>query len=121
MTGGLNWYGRVHTPEYRRSLFGVHGHAVILLKAQLGSALLGLALIQLLLALWMYGRLPSLRAAPHPVPIVHRLIGMVAFLFSVPIAQQCIIAYDVSLTRTREALHSLAGCFLTGPSSPRSS
>ncbi|MEV5012030.1 MULTISPECIES: DUF6529 family protein [unclassified Streptomyces] len=114
VTGGLIWYGRVHTPEYRRSLFGVHGHAVILLKAQLGSALLGLALIQLLLALWMYGRLPGLRAAPRPVPTVHRLIGMVAFLFSVPIAQQCIIAYGVSLTGTREALHSLAGCFLYG-------
>ncbi|MFB7571321.1 hypothetical protein [Streptomyces sp. NPDC056165] len=42
VTGGLIWYGRVHIPEYRRSLFGVHGHAVILLKAQLGSALLGL-------------------------------------------------------------------------------
>ncbi|MET8748014.1 hypothetical protein [Streptomyces sp. NPDC004728] len=45
-------YGLVHTPEHRRSPFGVHDHAVILLKAQLGSALLGLALI---LALWMYG------------------------------------------------------------------
>ncbi|MFC9759780.1 DUF6529 family protein [Streptomyces sp. NPDC056921] len=52
-------YGLVHTPEHRRSPFGVHDHAVILLKAQLGSALLGLALIQLLLALWMYGRLPD--------------------------------------------------------------
>ncbi|MFB7571320.1 DUF6529 family protein [Streptomyces sp. NPDC056165] len=62
----------------------------------------------------MYGRLPGLRAAPRPVPTVHRLIGMVAFLFSVPIAQQCIIAYGVSLTGTREALHSLAGCFLYG-------
>ncbi|MGW2768786.1 DUF6529 family protein [Streptomyces sp. NPDC001275] len=66
------------------------------------------------LALWMYGRLPGLRAAPHPVPKVHRLIGMVDFLFSVLIAQQCIIAYGVSLTGTREALHSLAGCFLYG-------
>ncbi|MGW1412328.1 DUF6529 family protein [Streptomyces sp. NPDC002403] len=44
---------------HRRSLFGVQGHVVILLKAQLGSALLGPALIQLLLALWMYGRLPG--------------------------------------------------------------
>ncbi|MCX5107008.1 DUF6529 family protein [Streptomyces sp. NBC_00378] len=59
VTGGLIWYGLVHTPEHRRSLFGVQGDAVILLKAQLGSALLGLALIQMLLALWMYGRLPG--------------------------------------------------------------
>ncbi len=64
---------------------------------------MGLAVIQLLLALWMYGRLPGLRAAPHPVGTEHRLIGMFAFLFSVPIAQQCIIAYDVGLTGLREA------------------
>jgi hypothetical protein len=87
---------------------------VPLLNAQPGGALLGLALIQLLLALWTYGRLPGLRAAPHPVGTGHRLIGMYAFLCSVPIAQQCIIAYRVSLTGPREALHSLADCFLYG-------
>jgi hypothetical protein len=103
-----------HTPEYRRSFFGAHGQAVPLLKAQRGSALLGLAPIQLLLALWMYGRMPGLRAAPHSVGTGHRLIGMFAFLFSVPIAEQCIIAYRVSLTGPRERLHALAGCFLYG-------
>ncbi|MCE4941934.1 DUF6529 family protein [Streptomyces albulus] len=110
----LLWYGLVHTPEPRRSLFGMQGPAVILLKTQLGSALLGLVLIQLLLALWMYGRLPGLRAAPHRVGTAHRLIGAFAFLFSIPTAQQCIIAYGVSLTGPRQALHSLAGCFLYG-------
>ncbi|MFB6604898.1 DUF6529 family protein [Streptomyces noursei] len=110
----LLWYGLVHTPEPRRSLFGMQGPAVILLKTQLGSALLGLVLIQLLLALWMYGRLPGLRAAPHRVGTAHRLIGAFAFLFSIPIAQQCVIAYGVSLTGPRQALHSLAGCFLYG-------
>ncbi|MEU5599981.1 DUF6529 family protein [Streptomyces sp. NPDC020298] len=114
MTAALLWYGRVHTPEYRRSLFGAHGHTVPLLKAQMGSALSGRTPIQLLLALWMYGRLPCLRAALRPVGTVYRLIGRFAFLFSVPIAQQCIIAYGVSLTGPREALYSLAGCFLYG-------
>ncbi|MEU9123666.1 DUF6529 family protein [Streptomyces sp. NPDC048506] len=115
VTAALVWYGLVHTPERGHSLFAAHGpHAVVLLKTQLGSALMGLALIQLLLALWMYGRLPGLRAAPHRVGTVHRLIGVVAFLLSVPIARQCIIAYGVSLTGPRQALHSLAGCFLYG-------
>ncbi|MGW5663574.1 hypothetical protein ACWEWG_26375 [Streptomyces sp. NPDC003758] len=35
MTAALLWYGRVHTPEYRRSFFGAHGHAVSLLKSRL--------------------------------------------------------------------------------------
>ncbi|WP_197084872.1 DUF6529 family protein [Saccharothrix sp. ST-888] len=111
---GLFWYGRVHTPNYETSLFGNRGNDAILLKAQLGSALLGLALIQLLLALWMYGRLPALRAAPHRVHTVHRLIGLTAFLLSLPIARHCITAYGVQFTDTRVALHSLAGCFLYG-------
>ncbi|MFJ2189182.1 DUF6529 family protein [Kitasatospora sp. NPDC087861] len=111
---GLYWYGRVHTPDYETSLFGNRGTDAMLLKAQLGSALLGLALIQLLLALWMYGRLPVLRAAPHGVRTTHRLIGLTAFLLSLPIARHCITAYGVQLTDTRVALHALAGCFLYG-------
>ncbi|ARF59156.1 hypothetical protein B1H19_00965 [Streptomyces gilvosporeus] len=114
VTAALIWFGLVHTPEYRRRFFGTHGLGVIQLKSQLGSALLGLALIQLFLALWMYGRLPGLRAAPHRVGTAHRLIGLLAFLLSIPIAQQCILAYGVSFTGPREALHSLAGCFLYG-------
>ncbi|MFJ9845622.1 DUF6529 family protein [Kitasatospora sp. NPDC101155] len=111
---GLLWYGRVHTPDYETSLFGSRGDDAQHLKAQLGSALLGLALIQLLLALWIYGRLPALRAAPHPVHTTHRLIGLIAFLLSLPIARHCITAYGVQFTDARVALHSLTGCFLYG-------
>ncbi|MGK4585438.1 DUF6529 family protein [Kitasatospora sp. HPMI-4] len=111
---GLFWFGRVHTPDYQASLFGNRGDDARLLKAQLGSALLGLALIQLLLALWIYGRLPALRAAPHRVHTTHRLIGLTAFLLSLPIARHCITAYGVQFAPTRVALHSLTGCFLYG-------
>ncbi|MFI9363289.1 DUF6529 family protein [Kitasatospora sp. NPDC053057] len=114
VVAGLFWYGRVHTPDYETSLFGNRGTDAQLLKAQLGSALLGLALIQLLLALWIYGRLPALRAAPHRVHTTHRLIGLTAFLLSLPIARHCITAYGVQFTDTRVALHSLTGCFLYG-------
>ncbi|MGW3040943.1 DUF6529 family protein [Kitasatospora sp. NPDC001159] len=111
---GLFWYGRAHTSNYESSLFGNRGTDAQLLKAQLGSALLGLALIQLLLALWIYGRLPALRAAPRAVRTTHRLIGVTAFLLSLPIARHCITAYGVQFTDTRVALHSLTGCFLYG-------
>ncbi|MFD9125659.1 DUF6529 family protein [Kitasatospora sp. NPDC059571] len=114
VTGGLLWFGRAHTPDYTSSLFGNQGDDANQLKARLGTALLGLALIQLLLALWMYGRLPGLPAAPRRVGRVHRFIGLLAFLLSLPIAEHCITAYGVQLTDTRVALHSLAGCFLYG-------
>ncbi|MEU6967311.1 DUF6529 family protein [Kitasatospora aureofaciens] len=111
---GLFWFGRAHTPNYETSLFGNRGSDAQLLKAQMGSALMGLALIQLFLALWIYGRLPALRAAPHRVHTTHRLIGLTAFLLSLPIARHCITAYGVQFTPTRVALHSLTGCFLYG-------
>ncbi|MGW2248802.1 DUF6529 family protein [Kitasatospora sp. NPDC001660] len=114
VAAGLFWYGRVHTPDYEASLFGNRGNDAMQLKAQLGSALLGLALIQLFLALWIYGRVPALQAAPHRVHTTHRLIGLAAFLLSLPIAQHCITAYGVQFTDTRVALHSLTGCFLYG-------
>ncbi|MGI5440109.1 DUF6529 family protein [Streptomyces shenzhenensis] len=114
VTAGLYWFGRTHTPDYTSSLFGQRGNDARRLKAQLGSALLCLALIQLILALWMYGLLPAVRAASHRVHTTHRLIGLTAFLLSLPIAWHCISAYGVQLTDARVALHSLTGCFLYG-------
>jgi len=55
----LYTFGRTHTPSYAMGLFGQHGVAVNRLKAQLATGMLGLALVQLTLALWMYRRLPG--------------------------------------------------------------
>jgi hypothetical protein len=114
VSGGLYWYGRVHTPDYTNAFFGNQGDDANRLKAQLGTALLGLALIQLGLGLWIYGRVPGLNAAPASVRLTHRLVGLGAFLLSLPIAQHCITTYGVVLTDTRRTLHSLCGCFLYG-------
>lgn len=106
--------GDHHTPEYTRSLFGEEGEAAVTLKARLGTALFGLAVLQLLLALWMYGRLPGLTAASRPVRITHRVLGWGAFVLSVPIAYHCVRTYGVETTDTRVHLHSIAGCALYG-------
>ncbi|MCW2870761.1 DUF6529 family protein [Actinacidiphila oryziradicis] len=114
VTLALYWYGRSHTPDYESGLFGLHYRDANGLKAQLGTALLGLALVQLLLALWIYHRLPGAGPAPRPVPTVHRIDGLLAFLLSLPIAYHCITAYGVRLTTTRVAVHSITGCVLYG-------
>ena len=106
--------GRGVTPDYTAGLFGAHFTDAVQLKAQLGTALLALALIQLTLALWMYGQLPGAGAATRRVSTVHRVIGLLAFLLSVPIAVHCIEAYGIELTPARAAVHSLAGCFFYG-------
>jgi hypothetical protein len=114
VTAALYTFGRIHTPDYASSLFGRRGNDANLLKAQLGTALLGLALYQLILALWMYRRLPGARAAPRPVPLAHRIGGAILFALSLPIAYHCITAYGVQTYSTRVTLHSLAGCFFYG-------
>jgi len=106
--------GRTHTPSYTMGLFGQHGVAVYRLKAQLATGMLGLALVQLTLALWLYRRLPGAGAAPPPVPVLHRLGGATLFLLSLPVAVHCMFAYGVQLGDSRAAVHSVAGCFLYG-------
>jgi Family of unknown function (DUF6529) len=76
--------GRVHTPDYAMGLLGQHGGAVNRLKAQLATVMLALALSQLTLALWMYGKLPRAGPAPPPVPTLHRLGGATLFLVQGP-------------------------------------
>ncbi|MEU1194732.1 DUF6529 family protein [Streptomyces sp. NPDC005813] len=111
---GVYVFGRTHTPDYTQGLFGQHGVGVVDLKARLGSALMALAVVQLLLGLWMYRRLPGAGAAPRRVQPTHRLIGLLAFLLSLPIAYQCITAYGVEFSSGRVAVHSIAGCVLYG-------
>ncbi|MDX2621059.1 DUF6529 family protein [Streptomyces sp. NPDC052071] len=62
----------------------------------------------------MYGRVPGARSAPRPVPLGHRVLGFLIFLFSLPIAYHCLTTYGIQTTSPRVAIHSLAGCALYG-------
>jgi hypothetical protein len=103
--------GRLNPPDYTFSLFG---QAPFGLKSLLATVALGLAVLQVLLALWIYRRLPLAGRPPRAVPTVHRVIGFVVFALTVPIAVHCLIAYGVQLTSVRVAVHSVAGCFFYG-------
>ena len=111
--GVYEWASHV-TPDYNAGLFGVHGLDTYELKARLATALLGLAVVQLGLALWMYGRVPGTGAAPRPVRTTHRLIGVAAFLLSLPIAFHCITAYGFETLNARTTIHASVGCVLYG-------
>src|SRR6266851_10220335 len=106
--------GRLHTPNYTISLFGRTGLDAVALKSTLSSIALGLAGLQVLLALWIYRRLPLAGSPPRPARPAHRVIGFGLFALTVPIAVHCLIAYGVQLTSLRVAVHSLAGCFFYG-------
>lgn len=114
ITGVLVVFGRVHKPDYAASIFGQSALAALELKSWLATAVLGLAAVQVLLALWLYRKLPWAGEAPRPVAIAHRLTGLVLIVVTIPIAVHCLNAYGVQLTSPRVAIHSLAGCFLYG-------
>jgi hypothetical protein len=114
VAGTLYAVGRLHAPNYTLSLFGQAGIAAITLKSLLATIVLGLAIVQVLLALWMYHKLPLAGRPPRPVRLSHRLIGFGLFALTVPIAVHCLLAYGVQLTSPRVAVHSLAGCIFYG-------
>ncbi len=114
VTAGLYIFGTQHTPNYSTSLFGQTAADTLPLKSWLATGLLSLATVQLLLALWMYGRIHGLSAV-RGIAGTHRTVGLVALLLSLPIAYHCAFAYGVQTkTDTRIAVHSVAGCFLYG-------
>ena len=84
--------GRLLTPDYAFGLFGQAGLGAVMLKSLLATIAFGAAIVQVLLALWMYRRLPFAGRPPHPVPLAHRIIGFALFAFTVPIALHCLIA-----------------------------
>src|SRR6266404_281361 len=89
--------GRLHTPNYTISLFGSTGLDAVALKSTLSSIALGLAGLQVLLALWIYRKLPLAGPPPRPVRLAHRVIGFGLFALTVPIAVHCLLAYGVQL------------------------
>jgi hypothetical protein len=106
--------GRLHTPDFTFSLFGRVGLDAIALKSLLATIVLGLAIVQVLLALWIYRKLPLAGSPPRPAGLAHRVIGFGLFALTVPIAVHCLLAYGVQLTSLRVAVHSIAGCFFYG-------
>jgi hypothetical protein len=93
-------------------MFSLLGRDPCAAKAALATTAPGLAFMQVVLALRIYGKLP---AGPQQlVAPAHRVNGAVIFLLTVPVALHCLIAYGVQLGRPAGAIHSVAGCFFYG-------
>jgi hypothetical protein len=104
--------GQAHQPNTYFTLFGSANPFG--LKSLLATIALALAVVQVLLALWIYRKLPLAGAPRKAVPITHRVVGFVLFALTIPIAIHCLIAYGVQLGTPRQAVHSIAGCFFYG-------
>ena len=85
---------------------------IITMKVWLGIVVGVLALAQLVSALWMYGRIK--RPAPARIGTIHRLLGLVALVVSLPVAFACLYGLGFYTGDVRVLLHSAAGCLLYG-------
>ena len=101
----LGVYGRLHTPPDLVVDFPF--------KAALATGAAALALLQVILALAMYGRLPGIAAGP-PLAAVHRWTGRLAMLLSLPVAAHCLYLLGFRSGEVRVLIHSLCGCLFYG-------
>jgi hypothetical protein len=113
----LGVYGNDHTPTGKGILDdGLFFSGTLNMKAWLASGVAALALVQVLTALRMYGRIPVPREMPGWLPTAHRLSGLSAFLLSLPVAYQCLwgLGFHFKDAPTRVAVHSVLGCTFYG-------
>jgi hypothetical protein len=107
----LGVYGRVHDPTWEAIItFGLGGLASM--KVYLSVVVGVLVVVQLVTALWMYGKLGL--AVPRGLGVVHKVSGAAAILVSVPVAYHCLWALGFQTTDARVVAHSIAGCVVYG-------
>jgi hypothetical protein len=109
----LGVYGNEHTPTFSRP-FELIFSDTINLKVWFATVAALLAVVQVLLALRIYGKLKWPRAAPPWLGDAHRLSGTLAFVFTLPVAFLCLWSLGFEDYNTRVLVHSLLGCFFYG-------
>jgi len=111
----LGVYGRVHDPT-QHALFTLFFTNTIRMKAWLATAVIVLAVVQILLALRLYGKVSVPRHAPAWLGDFHRLTGTLAFIVSLPVAFHCLwsLGFQSHLGDGRTFIHSLLGCVFYG-------
>lgn len=106
-------YAKAHHPALR-PLFLVGFSGMLQMKTWLATVAVALVLVQVLSALWMWGRLPGVRSSPRWLTPVHRWSGTVAFVVSLPVAVHCVWSLGFVTTTPRVLLHSILGCTFYG-------
>lgn len=103
-------FGRIHQPVAQGITLGFG--SVVEMKVWLAVVTGCFALIQLVTALWLYGKLG--RPAPRRLGDVHRASGALAILVSLPVAYDCLWSLGFASYDTRVLAHSILGCLVYG-------
>ena len=109
----LGVYARVHNAA-GRPLFTLGFSGMLQMKVWLSTAAGAFLIVQLLTALWMWGRLPGAGEARPWTSVLHRWSGSIAFVITLPVAFHCIWALGFGTADSRVIIHSVAGCLFYG-------
>jgi hypothetical protein len=109
----LGVYANRHTPTFKAIYTGPF-ETMIGMKVWLTAMALGFALLQVVTALWMYGKL-GIRA-PAWLGGLHRSTGVIAVLLTLPVAFHCLWSLGLNFTNieARVLAHALFGCVFYG-------
>jgi len=108
----LGVYGRVHEPS-STALFTLGFPSLIWMKVTLATAAMVLAIVQILTALRMFGRIGH-GPVPGATSLTHRISGVLAVVVSMPVAFHCLWSLGFGTYDTRVLIHSLLGCAFYG-------
>ena len=107
----LGVYGHVHDPS-QKLVFTLFFSSTIAMKVWFATVSLAFAVVQVVSALWIYGKLPW--RAPSWGGYLHRISGRLAFIISLPVAYHCLWSLGFQDTNARVLAHSLLGCVFYG-------
>ena len=108
-------YASVHDPTGETTIALFFSNTVSM-KIWFTTLALVFAVLQVLTALRLYGKIKIPKTFPTWLGDVHRIFGTLAFLFTLPVAFHCLwsFGFESTSTQTRRYVHSLAGCLFYG-------
>jgi hypothetical protein len=109
----LGVYADSHTPTGEKP-YTLFFSDTIQLKVWFATLAVMLGVVQVLLAMRIYGKLSWPKKAPPWLGDAHRLTGTFAFLVSLPVAYHCLWSLGFQSGSTRVLIHSIVGCIFYG-------
>jgi hypothetical protein len=108
-------YSSVHDPTGETTI-ALFFSGTVNLKVWFTTVALVLAVLQVLTALRLYGKITIPKTFPKWLPDAHRLFGTLAFIFTLPVAFHCLwsFGFESTSSQTRRYVHSVAGCLFYG-------
>jgi hypothetical protein len=108
-------YASIHDPTGETTIALFFSNTVSM-KVWFTTLAVLFAILQVLTALRLYGKVKIPKTFPKWLPDAHRLFGTIAFVLTLPVAFHCLwsFGFESNSGQTRRYVHSVAGCLFYG-------